>query len=88
MNSGVPGQNGIWVKFLHFWPKNDDEKWSRKNIFKNPPCSHHVTFINDFLHTDFKVEAVRCPKDINFVISEEGVFTKQPRCLVQEPQMA
>ena len=22
--------------FYHFWPKNDGEKWSRKNI---PPCA-------------------------------------------------
>ena len=22
-NSGVPDQNGIWVKFSYFWPKND-----------------------------------------------------------------
>ena len=34
-----PGQNGIWVNFYHFWPKNDDEKWSRKNIFEIPPCA-------------------------------------------------
>ena len=26
-------QNGIWIKFYYFWPKNDDEKWSRKNSF-------------------------------------------------------
>ena len=25
-------------KKLHFWPKNDGEKWSRKNIFEIPPC--------------------------------------------------
>ena len=28
----LPGQNGIWVKCQHFWPKNDGEKWSRKVI--------------------------------------------------------
>ena len=27
-------QNGIWVKFYHFWPKNDVEKWSRKTFLK------------------------------------------------------
>ena len=32
-------QNGIWVKFYHFWPKKDGEKWSRKNIFEIPPCA-------------------------------------------------
>ena len=42
-------QNGIWVKFQHFWPKNDDEKWSRKNIFEIPPCAHHVIFITKFV---------------------------------------
>ena len=25
----LPGQNVTWVKFWHFCPKNDDEKWSR-----------------------------------------------------------
>ena len=24
--------------FYHFWPKNDGEKWSRKNICEIPPC--------------------------------------------------
>ena len=33
---------------LNFWPKNDDEKWSRKNIFEIPPCAHHVIFITAF----------------------------------------
>ena len=28
-------------EILHFWPKNDGEKWSRKNIFEIPPCAHH-----------------------------------------------
>ena len=45
----VPGQNGIWVKFQYFWPKNDGEKWSRKNIFEIPPCAHHVIFITKFV---------------------------------------
>ena len=26
-------QNGMWAKFYNFWPKHDDEKRSRKNIF-------------------------------------------------------
>ena len=25
------------MKFYHFGPKNDDEKWPRKNIFEIPP---------------------------------------------------
>ena len=29
------------------WIKNDDEKWSRKNIFEIPPCSHHF-LLNGF----------------------------------------
>ena len=37
------------VKFYHFWPKNNDEKWSRKNIFEIPPCAHHVIFITEFV---------------------------------------
>ena len=28
-----PSQNGIWVKFYHFWAKNDGEKWSRIFLF-------------------------------------------------------
>jgi hypothetical protein len=28
--------------------KNDDEKWSRKNIFEIPPCAYHVIFITEF----------------------------------------
>ena len=36
-NFRLPSQNGIRVKLYHFWPKNDDEKWSRKNIFEIPP---------------------------------------------------
>ena len=42
-----PGQNGIWVKFLHFWHKNDSEKWSRRNIFGIPPCAWH-SLLNEF----------------------------------------
>ena len=34
----LPGQNRVWVKFEHFWPKNDSEKWYRKNIFEIPTC--------------------------------------------------
>ena len=26
------------MKFSHFWPKNDVEKWCRKNIFEIPSC--------------------------------------------------
>jgi hypothetical protein len=37
------------VKFYHFWPKNDGEKWSRKNIFEIPPFAHHVIFITEFV---------------------------------------
>ena len=37
------------VKFQHFWPKNDGEKWSRKNIFEIPPYAHHVIFITEFV---------------------------------------
>ena len=34
-------------EFQHFWPKNDGEKWSRKNIFEIPPCAHHF-LLNGF----------------------------------------
>ena len=48
-NHYLPDQIGIWVKFYHFLPKNDDEKWSRKNIFEIPSCAHHVIFIIEFV---------------------------------------
>ena len=38
-NLCLPGQNGIWVKFYHFWPKNDGEKWCRNLFFEIPPCA-------------------------------------------------
>ena len=38
------------MKFYHFWPNNDGEKWSRKNIFEIPPCAQHVIFITEFVH--------------------------------------
>ena len=28
----------------YFWPKNDDEKWSRKNYFDITPCASHFLF--------------------------------------------
>jgi hypothetical protein len=37
------------MKFEHFWPTNDDEKCSRKNIFEISPCAHHVIFITEFV---------------------------------------
>ena len=37
----LPSQNGIWVEFQHFLPKNDGEKWSRKNVFEIPPSTSH-----------------------------------------------
>ena len=36
-------------EILDFWPKNDGEKWSRKNIFEIPSCPHHVIFITEFV---------------------------------------
>ena len=47
LNFGVPGQNRICDKKYHFWPKNDDEKWSRKNYFEIPPCTSHF-LLNQF----------------------------------------
>ena len=43
INFTLPGQDGMWVKFYHFWPKNDGEKWSRKNILVIPPCAFFFT---------------------------------------------
>ena len=33
---------------LHFWPKNDGEKWSRKIYFEIPPCGKTVIFVTEF----------------------------------------
>ena len=33
-NLRLLAQNGIWVKFYHFWLKNEGEKWSKKTFFK------------------------------------------------------
>ena len=33
-NCHLPGQNRTWVKIYHFWPKNDDGKWSIKMFLK------------------------------------------------------
>ena len=33
-NFGVPDQNGIWTWKSYVCPKNDDEKWPRKNVLK------------------------------------------------------
>jgi hypothetical protein len=40
-NGSIIWQPGpkVSMTFYHFWPKNDDEKWSRKNIFEIPPCA-------------------------------------------------
>ena len=38
--------NGIWVKFYHFWPNKDDEKWSRK-IFLKFLHAHYEMLINN-----------------------------------------
>ena len=34
-------------EILTFWPKNDGEKWSRKNIFEIRPCPSHFP-LNEF----------------------------------------
>ena len=36
-------------EILSFLPKNDGEKWSRKNNFEIPPCAHNVIFITEFI---------------------------------------
>ena len=43
-------------EILAFWPKNDGEKWPRKNIFEIPPCAHHVIFITEFVLLIKKLE--------------------------------
>ena len=58
-NLCLPGQNEMWVKFYHFGTKNDDEKWSRKNIFEITPCpkpfpENLLYFVVDFLHKTTK----------------------------------
>jgi hypothetical protein len=42
------------MKFSHFWPKNDVEKWSRKNMFEIHSCPflliHFTSQKGGFLH--------------------------------------
>ena len=42
-------QNGICIQKYHCWPKNDGEKWSRKNYFEIPSCGNIVIFITEFV---------------------------------------
>ena len=42
----LPSQNGIWVEFYHFWPKNDGQKQSRKNISEIPACASTFLLIH------------------------------------------
>ena len=42
-------QKGICNQKYHIWPKNDGEKWSRKNYFEIPPCGKIVIFITEFV---------------------------------------
>ena len=55
----LPGQNGIWVKFYHDWPKNDDENIfeilpralrNYRNIFYFIEITNSVTKITIFAH--------------------------------------
>ena len=55
--------NGICIQKYKFWPKNDGEKWSRKNIFEIPLLllksaqNHKVSNKNNYLPVwkDFKL---------------------------------
>jgi hypothetical protein len=35
-----------WVKFYNFWPKNDVEKWSRRNVYEIATCRSHFLLIH------------------------------------------
>jgi hypothetical protein len=35
-----------WVKFYNFWPKNDVEKWSRRNVYEIATCGSHFLLIH------------------------------------------
>ena len=32
----------VKMEYYHFWPKNDGEKWCRKNVFETPCASHFL----------------------------------------------
>jgi hypothetical protein len=36
-------------EILAFWPKNDGEKWSRKNIFEITPCARPFSILPSWL---------------------------------------
>ena len=47
------------MKFYHFWPKNDGEKWSRENIFEIPPCAK--PFSENLFITEFALLSTNLP---------------------------
>ena len=38
--SFLPSKLNLYINY-NFWPKNDGEKWCRKNTFEIPPCRSH-----------------------------------------------
>ena len=42
-------QSGICVQKYIFWPKNDGEKWSKKNYFEIPPSGKIIIFVTEFV---------------------------------------
>ena len=36
-----------WVKFYNFWPKNDVEKWSRRNVYEIATCGIGLAISDD-----------------------------------------
>ena len=45
------------MQFYPHWPNNDDEKWSRKNVFEIPPLAK-VKCYNSFLDFCTKLNSV------------------------------
>jgi hypothetical protein len=47
-----------WVKFYHFWPKNDYEKWSRHFYFEVHSCA--LRKLENVLREGWKCEEKQC----------------------------
>ena len=75
----LPGQNGIWVKFYHDWPKNDDEyifeilpraiSRNCRNIFYFIKITNSVTKMTIFAHVRMEGFQKKLKRPQNFAKS-------------------
>jgi hypothetical protein len=63
------------VKFYHSWPKNDDEKWSRKNTLEILPCALR-NLKNIFYFIEMRIFAKFTNSVTKMTFSHEGISKK------------